>query len=90
MGYKPRGNPPALRNRTYSKPYYPTTRRSNNHSPFSNNLSNDMRFGGKGNDVSGYVKREIIMEDSKGNKKMAREVQFFNSAKRIGRIFIDE
>ena len=48
MGYKPRGNPPALRNRTYSKPYYPTTRRSNNHSPFSNNLSND---------ESGYVKR---------------------------------
>lgn len=90
MGYKPRGNPPALRNRTYSKPYYPTTRSLNNHSPFSNNLSNDMRFGRKGNDISGYVKREILIEDSKGNKKMAREVQFFNSAKSIGRIFIDE
>ena len=90
MGYKTRGNPPALRNRTYSKPYYPTTRSLNNHSPFSNNLSNDMRFGRKGNDISGYVKREILIEDSKGNKKMAREVQFFNSAKRIGRICIDE
>ena len=90
MGYKPRGNPPALRKRTYSKPYYPTTRRSNNHSPFSNNLSNDMRFGRKGNDISGYVKREILIEDSKGNKKMAREIQFFNSAKNLGRIHIEE
>ena len=54
--------------------------------PFSSNLSNNMNFGGKNNDVSGYVCRELIMEDSNGNRKVAREVQFFNSMKHISEI----
>ena len=59
-------------------------------SPFSSNLANNMNFGSKGNDLSGYVKREVIMVDSQGNKQMAREVQFFNSWKNLGRVIINE
>ena len=40
-----------------------------------------MRFGGKEHTLSGFVRREIIMKDNKGNKQIAREEQFFNSGK---------
>ena len=89
MGYRNNNYQPVVRKNNHSQHYYPTTRR-NNDNPFSSNLANNMRFGGKNNAVSGYVKREILMEDSKGNKKMAREIQFFNSAKNLGRIHIEE
>ena len=59
-------------------------------SPFSSNLANSKNFGSKGHDLSGYVKREVVMVDSQGNKQMAREVQFFNSWKNLGRVIINE
>ena len=59
-------------------------------SPFSNNLATNMNFGGKDHDLSGYVKREIVMVDAQGNKQMAREIQFFNSWKKLGLVSINE
>jgi hypothetical protein len=49
-----------------------------------------MNFGSKDHDLSGYVKREIVIIDSHGNKQIAREKQFFNSGKKIGKIHVDE
>ena len=73
------------------KKYYPkkkNTRRKNSNSFnintsgfLGNNLANNMRFGTKGDTVSGYVKREVVVKDSKGNTQIAREMQFFNSGK---------
>ena len=45
-----------------------------------------MKFGGRDHDLSGYVKREIVIIDRHGNKQIAREKQFFNSGKRMGRV----
>ena len=73
------GNVPARRNQ------YPVPT-----SPFSNNLANNMNFGGVGHDTSGFVKREMVIIDSNGNKQIAREVQFFNSGKNIGRVEIND
>jgi hypothetical protein len=49
-----------------------------------------MKFGGRDHDLSGYVKREIVIIDRHGNKQIAREKQFFNSGKRMGRVRINE
>lgn len=57
--------------------------------PFSNNLS-DNNIHTRGNDFSGYVKREMYIKDSKGNIKIAKETQFINSAKKISKVLIDD
>ena len=49
-----------------------------------------MKFGSKNQELSGYVKREIVIIDKDGNKQIAREKQFFNSGNKMGRIRIDE
>lgn len=49
-----------------------------------------MRFGGKDHDLSGYVQRTIVMKDQKGNITVAKERQFFNSAKNGMRIRIHD
>lgn len=80
-----------------NKKYYPSKKKDNvmvpykknNYSPFSKNLSQDLKFGNKGDDISAFVERELIIEDSQGNRKIARERQFFNSGKRIGKVEIE-
>lgn len=80
-----------------NKKYYPSKKKDNvmvpykdnNYSPFSRNLSKDLKFGNKGDDISAYVERELIIVDSQGNRKIARERQFFNSGKRIGKVEIE-
>lgn len=65
------------------KKYYPKSKNVGS-KPFSsllgNNMVDNMRFGTKGHDLSGYIKREIIIKDRYGNTQIAREQQFFNSA----------
>ena len=61
-----------------------------NNNFFQGNLANNMNFGNKNHEISGYVKREIVIIDRNGNKQIAREKQFFNSGNRIGGIRIDE
>ena len=46
---------------------------------FNGNLAKDMKFGAPGDNLSGYVKREIRMKDRFGNETIASEQQFFNS-----------
>ena len=48
---------------------------------FQGNLVQNMRFGGKDHDLSGYVQRTVVMKDRYGNIQVAKEKQFFNSAK---------
>jgi hypothetical protein len=55
---------------------------------FQGNLANSMRFGSKGHELSGYVKRQVVLIDQHGNKQIATEKQFFNSARRLGKIRI--
>lgn len=50
---------------------------------FRGNIVNNMRFGRKGQVISGYTKRELIYKDSSGNQQIAREEQFFNAGHRI-------
>ncbi|MBQ9519853.1 MAG: hypothetical protein IJR67_00040 [Acholeplasmatales bacterium] len=57
--------------------------------PFTSNLASNEGFTKNGHELSGFVKREICVIDAHGNKKMAREVQFFNSARKLGSIHID-
>jgi len=45
-----------------------------------------MNFGSNNQEISGYVKREIVIIDRDGNKQIAREKQFFNSGNKLGRI----
>ncbi len=73
------------------KKYYPKKKRDyskqgqgkKSHKGFEgflgNNLVDDMKFGSKGQTVSGYVQREVEIRDSNGNVQVARETQFFNS-----------
>ena len=49
---------------------------------FNGNLAQNMSFGGEDHDLSGFVSREVVMIDRHGNKQIAREKQFFNSAKK--------
>lgn len=48
---------------------------------FQGNLVQNMRFGGKDHDLSGYVERQVVMKDKHGNVQIAREKQFFNASK---------
>jgi len=56
---------------------------------FQGNLAQQMNFGGKDHDISGYVQRTLVIKDSHGNVQIAKERQFFNSGKNIGRIKIN-
>jgi hypothetical protein len=49
-----------------------------------------MKIGSPGHELSGYVKRKIVIIDAQGNKQIATEKQFFNSAKQLGRIHIED
>jgi len=53
---------------------------------FQGNLAQQMRFGGKDHELSGYVQRTLVIKDSQGNVQIAKERQFFNSGKHIGRV----
>jgi hypothetical protein len=57
---------------------------------FQGNLASGMNFGNRGHELSGYVKREIYAKDSHGNVQLARETQFYNSARRIGRVRVHD
>lgn len=46
---------------------------------FGNNLVKNMRFGSKGDTISGYIHREVRLRDNKGNEQIVSEDQFFNS-----------
>ena len=48
---------------------------------FQGNLAQNMRFGGKDHDLSGFVQRTVVMKDRFGNIQIAKERQFFNSSK---------
>jgi len=48
---------------------------------FTGNLAQNMNFGNKNHELSGYVQREVVIEDQHGNKQTAKEQQFFNSGK---------
>lgn len=48
---------------------------------FQGNLVQNMKFGGKDHDLSGYVERQVVMKDKHGNVQIAREKQFFNASK---------
>ena len=61
-----------------------------NNNFFQGNLASNMNFGSNNQEISGYVKREIVIIDRDGNKQIAREKQFFNSGNKLGRIRIDE
>lgn len=50
---------------------------------FDGNLVDNMKFGNQNHELSGYVKREVSIEDKYGNKKKATEQQFFNSGKNV-------
>lgn len=78
---KRRNNQPASRKR------YPPHRRESNNTPpingrfFQGNLAQNMRFGGRNHDLSGYVQRTVVMKDRFGNVQIAKEKQFFTSSK---------
>jgi hypothetical protein len=57
---------------------------------FQGNLVSGMNFGSRGHELSGYVKREVYAKDSHGNIQHAKETQFYNSARRIGRIRVHD
>ena len=68
----------------------PMPKHRNNISPFAGNIINKSAFNQRGHDVSGFIKREMVIIDRNGNKRMARETQFINSFKRIGRVCIND
>lgn len=57
---------------------------------FQGNLAQNMRFGGKDNDLSGFVQRTVVMKDRFGNIQIAKEKQFFNSSKNSMRVSIKD
>ncbi len=74
-----------------SRRYYPARRQqaqNQNFSVFQGNMANNMRFGNKGDDLSAYVFRRLVMIDKEGNRQYATEEQFFNSGKKIGAVRI--
>ena len=71
--------PEQRKNRNY---YYPQPSNPAQ-SLFRGNLANNMKFGSKGQTISGYTRRELIYKDSSGNQQIAREEQFFNAGHRI-------
>ncbi len=62
----------------------------NNQGLFQGNLANSMHFGGKDHELSGYIQRTLVMKDRNGNIQIAKEKQFFNSAKTLGRVRIKD
>ena len=88
----------AQRNQKYpvtKKRYTPasTGHRPQNITPhqfFQGNLVQNMEFGGKNHNLSGYVQRTVVIKDKYGNVQIAREKQFFNSSKNGMHINIDE
>lgn len=60
------------------------------HQFFQGNLVQNMQFGGKNHNLSGYVQRTVFIKDQYGNVQMAREKQFFNSSKNGMHINVDE
>lgn len=57
---------------------------------FQGNLVQNMKFGGKDHDLSGYVQRTLVIKDSHGNVQIAKEKQFFNSSKNGFRVRIND
>ena len=57
---------------------------------FQGNLVQNMRFGGKDHNLSGYVQRTVVIKDRHGNIQIAKEKQFFNSSKNGMRIMVDK
>jgi len=82
------------RRKHHVQQYRPHQQAATPHQPnaifFQGNLSQAMRFGAKGHELSGYVKRKLVLIDRNGNKQIATEKQFFNSGRQIGRIHIDD
>ena len=89
----------------YRKKNYPAKRKYNhpkqyhrkNNKPvnpiqgfFNGNLAQNMKFGGNDHDLSGYVERTMMVRDQYGNVQKMREKQFFNSAKHIGKVVVQE
>lgn len=82
----------------HKKKYYP--KKQHNTKPtnpanflagfFNTNKDIGMNFGDDNHEKSGYIKREIIIKDRYGNTQIAREKQFFNSAKSIGYLRVDD
>lgn len=77
------------------KRYPPKRQQTNNGSPvngrfFQGNLAQNMRFGGKDHDLSGFVQRTVVMKDRFGNIQIAKEKQFFNSSKNGMRLRIKD
>ena len=57
--------------------------RNNGVTIFRGNIVDNMKFGSPGDQLSGYVRREVVLIDKNGNKQIAKEEQFFNSGKGI-------
>lgn len=76
------------------KRHSPNKQQLNHNSPvngsfFHGNLAQNMRFGGKDHDLSGFVQRTVVMKDRIGNVQIAKEQQFFNSSKNGMRVRIN-
>lgn len=56
---------------------------------FQGNLVQNMRFGGKDHNLSGYVQRTVVIKNRHGDIQIAKEKQFFNSSKNGMRIMVD-
>ena len=71
----------------YKKKHYPNTYQKKTteitNGFFNGNLAPNMKFGSPGSELSGYVKRKVVVRDAQGNETTASEVQFFNSGKKI-------
>ncbi|BCR35190.1 hypothetical protein [Mariniplasma anaerobium] len=84
------------------KQYHPKNKQSNKryHHPqkrgseinqlFKGNIVNNMRFGNRDHDLSGYVERTLVVKDRQGNVQVAKEKQFFNSSKNSMRVRIKD
>ena len=80
---------------TSRKRYPPNRKQANHRSPvngqfFQGNLAQNMRFGGKDHNLSGFVQRTVVMKDRFGNIQIAKEKQFFNSNKNGFRVRVND
>lgn len=75
-----------VKNRKYPPKQYTPERPVIHGNFFQGNLAENMRFGGKDHDLSGFVQRTVVMKDRFGNIQIAKEKQFFNSAKNDMRV----
>jgi hypothetical protein len=92
MKYRRHIVPYGQKRRHFPNPHYhnkpPALVGRSNETIFKGNLVDSMKFGSQGHELSGYVQRKVVLIDQHGNKQIATEKQFFNSAKRLGRIRI--